>query len=88
MFLDCKVALFWYNINYKMLACLSKLGMMLEQWSWSGDNGKDVGTRVNVISFTRTQKAWLSLCKFAQNSQMLNDIIFRFLVSNFTQKIQ
>lgn len=86
-FLDHKVALIWYNINYKMLACLSKLGMMLEQWGWSGDNGKYVGKYVNVISFTRTQKAWPSLCKFSQNSEMLNDINFRSLVPNFTQKI-
>jgi len=69
-----------------MLACLSKLGMMLEQWGGSGGKGKNVGTHVNVISFTRTQKAWPSLCKFSQNSLML-DIIFRSPVPNFTQKI-
>ena len=44
-----------------MLACLSKLGMMLEEWDWNGDNEKNVGTHVNVISFTRTQKAWPSI---------------------------
>jgi len=47
-----------------MLACLSKLGMMPEQWGWSGDNGKNVGTRVNVISFTRTRKHGLPSANF------------------------
>jgi hypothetical protein len=46
------------------------------------------GTRVNVISLTPLRKARPSLCRFSRKSQVVNSIMCRSLVPNFTKSGQ
>jgi hypothetical protein len=50
-----------------------------------GGTKKDVGMQVNVNSFMLIRNIWLSLCQFSVNSQMFNSIMFRYLITYFTQ---